>query len=179
MRLKKHYTAREVAALTGLTARQLQWWDARRIAPSSIASRRTEAGGYTERRYSPIDLYELLAMADLRRLGFTVGRIRQLIDTLRERFHVRLFDAIGDGPLRLLTDGTEIYARTESGEFFNLLRAPDQPLLVIGGQTDLRAIKVRMRRRRQPARTPKLPPSAPDTSPEATPGDPVETDEDR
>ncbi len=147
MRLKRHYTAREVTALTGLTARQLQWWDARRIAPSSIGSRRTDAGGYTERRYSPIDLYELLVMADLRRRGFTVGRIRQLVETLRERFNVRLFDAIGDGPLQLLTDGNEIYLRTDKGEFFNLLRAPDQPMLVVGDQPSLRRIRARARRR--------------------------------
>ncbi|MFB3854650.1 MAG: MerR family transcriptional regulator [Vicinamibacterales bacterium] len=166
MRLKKHYSAREVTALTGLTARQLRWWDARRVAPSSIASRRTEAGGYTERRYSPIELYELLVMADLRRRGFTVGRIRQLVETLRERFRVRLFDAIGDGPLQLLTDGSEVFVRTEKGEFYNL-RAPDQPLLVIGSEGRLREIKARVHRRRS---TPRPQPSRAPRKREAQPG---------
>ena len=32
--------------------------------------------------------------------------------------------------MQLLTDGQEIYARTEAGAFFNLLRTPAQPLLV-------------------------------------------------
>jgi len=32
----------------------------------------------------------------------------------------------------LLTDGQEIYARTAEGEFINVLRAPDQPMLVVG-----------------------------------------------
>ncbi len=59
MRLKKHYTSREVAGLTGLTARQLQWWDARRLFMPAIAPHRTEAGGYTERRYTPLDVLEL------------------------------------------------------------------------------------------------------------------------
>ena len=31
MQLKNTYSSREVAALTGLTARQLQWWDERRL----------------------------------------------------------------------------------------------------------------------------------------------------
>ena len=36
--LKNTYTSREVAAMTGLTARQLQWWDARRLfAPAHRA----------------------------------------------------------------------------------------------------------------------------------------------
>ena len=46
-RLKKLYSSREVAAMTGLSARQLQWWDSRRLFMSAVASQRTEAGGYT------------------------------------------------------------------------------------------------------------------------------------
>ena len=55
MKLKRSYSAREVAALTGLSARQLQWWDARSLFSASVASRPTKAGGFTERRYSPVD----------------------------------------------------------------------------------------------------------------------------
>jgi DNA-binding transcriptional MerR regulator len=144
--LRKNYSSREVAALTGLSARQLQWWDERKIMKPSVATHRTEAGGYTERRYSPIDLFELAVLADLRRSGLSVGKIRQLLDTLRRRFGVRLFDAIGGGgAITLLTDGREIYARTETGQFFNLLRAPGQPLLVVGNEESLKELKLRMR----------------------------------
>ncbi len=152
MQLKNTYSAREVASLTGLTARQLQWWDEKRLFTSAIASRRTEAGGFTERRYTPVDLLELMVLADLRRHGLSVARIRQLLETLRARFGVRLFDAIGGaGALTLLTDGQEIYARTASGEFFNLLRDPAQPLLVVGSELPLRELsaKARVRRRRK------------------------------
>ena len=51
LRLKKFYSSREVAVLTGLSARQLQWWDSRRLFVPAIASHRTEAGGFTERRF--------------------------------------------------------------------------------------------------------------------------------
>jgi hypothetical protein len=67
MRLKKTYGSREVAALTGLSARQLQMWDAGGLLSPAIPSHRTPAGGYTERRYTPIELFELLVLADLRR----------------------------------------------------------------------------------------------------------------
>jgi DNA-binding transcriptional MerR regulator len=143
--LKKHYSSREVAAITGLSARQLQWWDARKLIKPSISSHRTEAGGFTERRYSPIDLFELAVLADLRRNGLSVAKIRQLLDTLRRRFGIRLFDAIGGNAITLLTDGKEIYARTESGQFFNLLRAPAQPLLVVGNEDTLKELKLRLR----------------------------------
>jgi len=150
MKLKQSYGSREVAALTGLTARQLQWWDARRLFASSVPARRTSAGGYTERRYSPVDLLELLVLADLRRRGFTVHKIRLLLDTLRARFGVRLFEATaGAGPVALLTDGREVYARTNGGDIFNLLRAPAQPLLVLGEDLPLKELSARARPARQ------------------------------
>jgi DNA-binding transcriptional MerR regulator len=144
--LKKNYSSREVASITGLSARQLQWWDTRKLIKPSIASHRTEAGGFTERRYSPVDLFELAVLADLRRNGLSVSKMRLLVDTLRKRFGIRLFDAIGGGgAITLLTDGKEIYARTESGQFFNLLREPGQPLLVVGNEDTLKELKLRMR----------------------------------
>jgi DNA-binding transcriptional MerR regulator len=157
MQLKNSYSSREVAALTGLSARQLQWWDDRRLFQSAVAPKPTAAGGFTERRYTPVDLLELMVLADLRRLGMTVSRIRLLLDTLRARFGIRLFDAIGGaGSLTLLTDGHEIYARTTKGEFFNLLRDPAQPLLVVGGEPSMRELTAKAhakRKKRQKGRT--------------------------
>ena len=81
MDLKKNYSSREVASITGLSARQLQWWDARKLLKPSIAPHRTEAGGFTERRYSPVDLFELAVLADLRRNGLSVSKLRLLLET--------------------------------------------------------------------------------------------------
>jgi DNA-binding transcriptional MerR regulator len=148
MRLKKHYSSRDVAALTGLTARQLQWWDARRLLRPSIPTHKTAAGGFTERRYSPVDLFELVALADLRRRGFSVQKIRTILDILRARFGVRLYDAISNGgPVQLLTDGRDVYVRTDGGHVFNLLRSPSQPLLVVSEEGALKALNLRMRTR--------------------------------
>lgn len=159
MLLKNTYSAREVAALTGLSARQLQWWDARRLFASAVASKRTAAGGFTERRYTPVDLLELMVLADLRRHGLSVGRIRLLLETLRDKFGIRLFEAIGGaGTITLLTDGQEIYARTAEGEFINVLRAPDQPMLVVGDLPVLKALTAKTKpskKRRKAERQPR------------------------
>jgi DNA-binding transcriptional MerR regulator len=161
MQLKNTYSAREVAAMTGLSARQLQWWDSRRLFASAVASKRTAAGGFTERRYTPVDLLELMVLADLRQQGLSIPRIRLLLDTLREKFGIRLFDAIGGaGSITLLTDGKEIYARTANGEFVNVLRAPHQPLLVVGDGLPLRQLTARTRppgkkQRKKKKKTPK------------------------
>jgi DNA-binding transcriptional MerR regulator len=139
-----------VSSLTGLTARQLQWWDARRLFQPAVASHPTPAGGFTERRYSPVELLELLVLADLRRKGVSVAKIRLLLETLRERFGVRLFEAIGGGGrVTLLTDGSEIFARTARGEFFNLFRDPLQPLLVVGDESELKELSTRLRARKR------------------------------
>ena len=150
MRLKKTYSSREVASLTGLSARQLQIWDAGGLLSPSIPTHRTPAGGYTERRYTPIELFELLVLADLRRRGFSVHQLHTILEVLKDRFATRLFDATGGGgSLRLLTDGQEIYAKTSRGEFYNLLKGPAQPLLVVGDEGLLKELSGKVRRKRK------------------------------
>ncbi len=149
MRLKRTYSSREVAAITGLTARQLQVWDADGLLSSAIPSHRTAAGGYTERRYTPIDLFELLVLAELRGHGFTVHQLHRIVRALKEQFGARLFDATGGGAsVRLLTDGRDIYARTAAGDVFNLLKAPTQSLLVIGDEGLLKELAGKVRRKK-------------------------------
>ena len=153
MRLKKTYSSREVAAFTGLTARQLHLWDAGGLLSPAIPPHRTAAGGYTERRYTPIELFELLVLADLRRRGFSVHQLHRILRVLKEQFGQRLFDATGGGGLvQLLTDGRDIYARTAAGGLFNLLKTPAQPLLVVGEEGLLRELGGKVRRIRRKRR---------------------------
>lgn len=150
MRLKKTYSSREVAALTGLTARQLQIWDAGGLLAAAIPPHRTAAGGYTERRYTPIELFELIVLADLRQRGFSIPQLHAVVDILRTHFRTRLFEATGGGgAIQLLTDGRDIFARTAGGAIFNLLKAPTQPLLVVGDERLLKALGGQGRRRRR------------------------------
>lgn len=145
MRLKTSYSSREVAALSGLSARQLQSWDATRIFAPAIAPRRTTSGGFTERRYTPVELLELLALADLRRRGFTPAVLRQMMDALAEYFRRRLAETLDDaGELRLLTDGRGLFLRTRQGHIFDLLANPSQPL-VTGDGLPLRPVMGRPR----------------------------------
>lgn len=150
MRLKKTYSSREVAAFTGLTARQLQIWHADGLMTPAIPPHRTAAGGYTERRYTPIELFELQVLADLRECGFSVPQLRAIVDALRDHFATRVFDATGGGGvIALLTDGHDVYARTPSGEHFNLLNNPTTPLLAMGDIGRLRELGGRPRRPRR------------------------------
>ena len=61
-----------------------------------------------------------------------------------------MYDATGGGgAVQLLTDGKEIFARTASGSFFNLLQTPTQPLLVIGNEGLLKELSSSMRPRKR------------------------------
>jgi hypothetical protein len=147
VRIKKLYSSREVAAMTGLTARQLQWWDTRRLFIPAVASRRTEAGGFTERRYTPIDVLELQVLADLRHRGFSVPQIRRLLSSLRDVFGIRLYEAIGDdGPMALFISGDQLYARARDGRIFDMNR-PTEPLLMVGEDLLMRPLAASDRRR--------------------------------
>jgi DNA-binding transcriptional MerR regulator len=153
MKLKKLYSSREVAQLTGLTARQLQWWAQRNFFLPAVPSKKTEAGGFTERRYTPIELLELMVLADLRRKGFTVARIRKLLHVLKARFKTRLYDAIeGGGPVTLYIEGDNIYARTAQGDLFSILDNAAQPLMIMGEDLKLRQLIARERPARRRAK---------------------------
>ena len=144
MQLKGSYSAREVAAFTGLSARQLQWWDTHGVFPPAVAPKRTAAGGFTERRYSPLDTLDLLVLAELRRRKYSVEDIRRIIEVLRTRFGARPHETLENaGRMTLLTDGQEIFVRV-GDRHFNLLRDPEQPMLV--GEERLRTVKVRRRK---------------------------------
>ena len=149
MKLKKLYSSREVASLTGLSARQLQWWDARRLFTPAVAPQRTEAGGFTERRYTPLDVLELQVLAELRRRSFSIPRLRRLLTTLRDVFGIRLYEAIGEGgPMTLYIGGDQLFGRASDGRLFNL-EQPSQALLMVGEELPLRPVVARERKSRR------------------------------
>ena len=61
---------------------------------------------------------------------------------------MRLFETIGEGgPLTLMTDGEDVYGRTSNGDLFNLLRDPQQPMLMLVDVPNLRELNPRMARK--------------------------------
>jgi hypothetical protein len=65
--------------------------------------------------------------------------------------------------VQLLTDGRDIYARTATGAFFNLLKTPTQPLLVIGNEGLLKELSGKVKEKRKKAK-PKKAKGDPDLS---------------
>jgi DNA-binding transcriptional MerR regulator len=122
--ISQNFTSSQVSQYTGLTPRQLQWWDEQGIVvPAREGHRRV---------YSAKDVAELSVLCDLRRRGFSLQRIRRMIAILRRDFGHRLADlAAHNGQLHLLTDGESIFLCDSEHGVIDLLRNAQQPLLAL------------------------------------------------
>jgi DNA-binding transcriptional MerR regulator len=122
--MKQSFTSSQVSERSGLTPRQLQWWDEQGIVVPARQGHR--------RLYSAKDLAELAILSDLRRRGFSLQRIRKMIELVRREFGHRLADLLSRGPgLHLLTDGESVFLRDSERGVIDLLRDTQQPLLAI------------------------------------------------
>ena len=118
------FTSSQVSLRTGLTPRQLQWWDEQGIVRPNREGHR--------RLYSSEDLAELSLLGDLRRRGVSLQRIRRMIGLLRREFGHRLAELLGRGrDLHLLTDGESVFLCDSERGVIDLLRNTQQPLLAI------------------------------------------------
>src|SRR5258708_34174112 len=89
--MQGQFTSNDVIALTGITARQLQWWDERGIvAPGRQGHRRI---------YSGDELVTVAVICQLRRRSFSLQRMRKVIGFLRQVVAHRLAatDSAGAG----------------------------------------------------------------------------------
>ena len=109
---------------------------------------RTEAGGFTERRYTPMDVLELQVPLDLRWRGFSIPKIRHLLEALREAVGIRLYEPIGDaGRWPSSSAATNFTREPLTGGC--MMDCPTEPLLMVEGELpDQAAGRAEHKRRR-------------------------------
>ena len=118
------FTSAEVMARTGITARQLQWWDERGIVVPAREGHR--------RLYSIDDLAEVAVICDLRRRGFSLQRVRKVMRLLQKEFKKRLVDTVSAySEYHLLTDGNRIYLKNSAEQVIDILKNSRQPMLAV------------------------------------------------
>ena len=122
--LKTEFTSRDVVQLTGITARQLQWWDERGIVVPARQGRR--------RLYSMEDLSEVAVICELRDRGFSLQHVRKVVRFLQHEFGKRLAETVsGASDYHLLTDGRNLYLETSAQQIVDILKNARQPMLAI------------------------------------------------
>ena len=120
----QRFTSHEVVALTGITPRQLQWWDERGIVAPARDGRR--------RVYSLEDIAEVSVICQLRRRGFSLQRVRKVMRFLQREFGKRLVETVsGSSEYHLLTDGRSLYLETSARQIVDILKNSRQPILAI------------------------------------------------
>ena len=132
------FTSRDVVSLTGITPRQLQWWDERRIVVPAREGRR---------RLSSIeDLAEIAVICELRRRGFSLQRVREVVRFLQREFGKRLAETVtGASDYHLLTDGKTLFLETSPRQIVDILKNSRQPMLTICLSDTVRQVRAEMR----------------------------------
>ena len=132
--MQEHFTSNEVVALTGITPRQLQWWDERSVV-------KPEREGH-RRVYSINQLTEVAVICQLRHKGFSLQGVRKVMRFLAHEFGKGLAEIVErDSDIHLLTDGVHLYLETSAKQIVDLLKNSKQPILGVCLSDAVRQVK--------------------------------------
>src|SRR5580700_1058869 len=140
--MQRQFTSNDVIALTGITARQLQWWDERGIVVPGRQGHR--------RIYRWDQLVTVAVICQLRRRGFSLQGMRKVIGFLRQEFGTSLAAAVSaSSEYHLLTDGTHLYLRTSARQVVDLLKNARQPMFDICLSDEVRRVRAEVESRKK------------------------------
>jgi DNA-binding transcriptional MerR regulator len=143
--MQEAFSTRDVIRLTGITARQLQWWDERGIVVPARQGHR--------RNYSFEDLTEVAVICELRGKGFSLQRMRKVVRFLQKEFSKRLAETVsGSSSYHLLTDGLSLYLETSPQQIVDILKNSRQPMFAICLSDTVRQVKAVISGRKRPGR---------------------------
>ena len=140
------FTSREVIEFTGITPRQLQWWDERGVVVPARQGHR--------RLYSMEDLAEVAVICELRRKGFSLQRVRKVMRFLQREFGKRLAQTVsGASEYHLLTDGRTLYLETSPRQIVDILKNARQPVLAICLSDAVKQVRAEVRGKKSSGKT--------------------------
>lgn len=120
----RSFTSSEVSRIAQVSLRQLQWWDERKVV-----SPRHEGH---KRVYIPEEVIEITVIAELRRKGFSLQKIRRVLRFLQKEMDRRLSDMMeAESDLHLVTDGKSIYLEDQNDRIIDILKNARQPMFLV------------------------------------------------
>ena len=138
------YNSSDVARICGVSLRQLQWWDER-----NVVSPRQDGH---KRIYLPEEVVEISVIAELRRKGFSLQKIRRVLRFLQRDMGRRLSDALSStSDIHLLTDGKSIYLEEAPSRIIDLLKNARQPMFLVCVTDQVKRLSIATERK--PARS--------------------------
>jgi DNA-binding transcriptional MerR regulator len=127
------FTSTDVARIAAVSLRQLQWWDERKVvSPHHEGHRRV---------YLAEEVVEITMIAELRRKGFSLQKIRRVLRFLQREMGKRLAEVLsGNANLHLLTDGKSIYLEDQHDRIIDLLKNARQPMFLVSVSDQVRRL---------------------------------------
>ncbi|HTS76859.1 MAG TPA: MerR family transcriptional regulator [Bryobacteraceae bacterium] len=121
---ERTYSSSEVAQVAEVSLRQLQWWDERKVvSPRHEGHRRV---------YFPAEVIEITVIAELRRKGFSLQKIRRVLRFLQREMGKRLADVMeSNSNLHLVTDGKSIYLEDQHDRIIDIIKNARQPMFLV------------------------------------------------
>jgi len=121
---ERTYSSSEVAQVAGVSLRQLQWWDEQKVvSPRHERHRRV---------YFPVEVIEITVIAELRRKGFALQKVRRVLRFLQREMGRRLAEVLqASSPLHLVTDGKSIYLEDQHDRIIDILKNARQPIFLV------------------------------------------------
>src|SRR5579871_936352 len=133
------FNSSEVARICGVSLRQLQWW-----AERHVVSPRQDGH---KRVYTPQEVVEVSVIAELRRKGFSLQKIRRVLRFLQRDMGKRLSDALANSSdIHLLTDGKSIYLEEAPNRIIDVLKNAKQPMFLVCVSDQVRRLRSEERR---------------------------------
>ena len=118
------YSSSQVARIAHVSLRQLQWWDEKHVVSPRHQGHK--------RMYTAEEVLEITVIAELRRKGFSLQKLRRVLRYLSRDMGRRLSDVLqGDSDLHLLTDGKSIYLEDRQERVIDLLKNARQPMFLV------------------------------------------------
>ncbi len=118
------FTSSDVSRIAEVSLRQLQWWDERKVvSPQHEGHKRV---------YRPEEVIEITVIAELRRKGFSLQKIRRVLRFLQREMGKRLSEVLQPGSnLHLVTDGKAIYLEDQHERIIDILKNAKQPMFLV------------------------------------------------
>ena len=118
------FSSSDVSRIAQVSLRQLQWWDERKVV-----SPRHEGH---KRVYAPEEVIEITVIAELRRKGFSLQKIRRVLRFLQREMGKRLSEVLDqNSDLHLVTDGKTIYLEEQRERIIDILKNAKQPMFLV------------------------------------------------
>lgn len=139
------FSSLEVADLTGVSLRQLQWWDEQGVVRPVQKGHR--------RLYNVYEVVRVSVITGLRKKGMSLQRIRGVLAKLDESRNGYFLELHRRGPdVFLLTNGESVYVETATERIIEILKDSSLPIIALCISDMIRQLGLELGAPRKPVR---------------------------